>query len=365
MDRYPSLEINHEALKHNASVMSRWCKENGILFCAVIKSCNGILSVAKDYVDGGAEMIASSRLEQLRRCKEAELPVPLLMIRVPMLSEASEVVRLADYSLNSEEETLIALNEAAREQGRIHKVILMADLGDLREGWFDQDELVRVALRVENELGNLELAGVGTNLGCYGSVVPDENNMNQLAELARRLECEIGRKLEIVSGGASSSLKPLMDGVMPSEVNMLRIGAVLACGPLEDVRVFYDVKELDELRDDCFILKAQVIEKKIKPTHPIGTLGVDAFGKKREYEDRGNRMRVLLGIGRQDYGDIDDLVPMLDGARVLGASGDHTIVDIEDCDKGLAIGDIIECKLKYSAILRLTASEDVKRVEIN
>lgn len=364
MNRYPMLEVNHEAFRHNASVVSKWCKENNILFCAVIKSSNGMLSIAKDYVEGGAEMLASSRLAQLRRCKDAGLDVPRLMIRVPMMSELEEVIDVADYSLNSEEVVLEALNDVCAKAGKTHKVVLMADLGDLREGFIDHDDLVRVALRVENEWDNLILAGIGTNLGCYGSVKPDANNMNQLAELAKRIEAEIGRKLEIVSGGASSSLLPLMNGEMPAEINMLRIGAVLADGPLDDVRIFYDVKELDELRDDGFILKAEVIEKKVKPTHPIGELGVDAFGKKRVYVDRGNRARVLLGVGRQDYGDIDDLVPLLEGAEVIGASGDHTIVDIEDCDKGVAIGGIIECKLKYSAILRLTASEDIKVVEI-
>ncbi|MBQ0004231.1 MAG: alanine racemase, partial [Clostridiales bacterium] len=260
--------------------------------------------------------------------------------------------------------TLEALNKEPLKQSKTHKVILMADLGDLREGYIDHDALVKMAVKVENEMDGLVLAGIGTNLGCYGSVMPDAVNMQQLADLAERIETAIGRKLEIVSGGATSSLKPLMDGVMPEAINMLRVGAAMVDGPLDDVRIFYDVKEMDELRDDAFILKAQVIEAKTKPTHPIGTLGVDAFGKKPVYIDRGNRARVLLGIGRQDYGDIDDLVPMLEGATVVGASGDHTIVDIEDCTQGLAIGDIIECKLKYSAIMRLCGSENVKRLEI-
>lgn len=364
MDRYPCLVVNHEAIRDNARTVSKWCDKHGLMYCAVIKSSNGMLSVAKDYVECGAKMLASSRIEQLKRCKETGLSVPTLMIRVPMLSEADLIVQYADYSLNSELVTLEALNEEAGKASKCHKVVLMADLGDLREGYINHDELIETALTVENEMENLELAGIGTNLGCYGSVMPDGNNMNTLAELAIRIEEKIGRELEIVSGGASSSFKPVMDGVMPAKVNMLRVGAAMVDGPLDDVRIFYDVEEFDELRDDAFILRAEIIEKKVKPTHPIGTLGVDAFGKKPVYIDRGNRQRVLLGIGRQDYGDIDDLVPMLEGATVIGASGDHTIVDIEDCSKELAIGGIIEFKLKYTAILRLTYNENVKCVEI-
>ncbi len=364
MDRYPCLVMNHEAIQYNVATIRKWCDDAGIRFCGVIKGANGTSELIADYVAGGAEMIGSSRLAQLRRVKEGGYKVPAVLIRVPMLSEIEEVIELAEYSLNSEMVTLEALNEAALKAGVKHKVVLMADLGDLREGWFDHDELLAAAVRVENELDGLELAGIGTNLGCYGSVVPDANNMNQLAALADRVEEAVGHELEIVSGGATSSLKPLMDGDMPSKINMLRVGAANIVGKLEDVRVYYDVKEMDDLRDDCFTLRAQVIERKIKPTHPIGTLGVDAFGKTREYADRGMRERVLLGIGRQDYGDIDDIVPCYEGAEVIGASGDHTIIDIEECSHKPAIGDIMEFKLKYSAIMSLTSSEDVKHCEI-
>ena len=364
MDRYPCLVINHEALRFNAAKMNSWCEEAGIMYCGVIKGANGSASLAEDLVAGGAKMLGSSRLCQLRRVKEAGIEVPTLLIRVPMMSELSEVVELADYSLQSEMDTIEALNEAAYEAGVKHKVILMADLGDLREGWINHEELIESAVKVEKVMDCLELAGIGTNLGCYGSVVPDRRNMKQLAELAETIEDRIGRKLEIVSGGASSSLKPLMEGEMPSKINMLRIGAVTLVGPLEDVRIYYDVTEIDELRGDAFTLKAQIVEKKLKPTHPIGTLGVDAFGKARVYEDRGERMRVLLAVGRQDYGDIDDIVPLLEGAQVIGASGDHTIVDIEDCTEELKVGDVMEFHLKYSAIMRLTASEDVKILNI-
>lgn len=357
--------MNHEVLRNNASKVKEWCDAAGIMYCAVVKGTNGMLSFAKDVAAAGAEMLASSRLEQLKRCRDAGIELPTLLIRVPMISELDDVLEYADYSLNSEIATLEALNEKALKKGVEHKVILMADLGDLREGWIDEDELINAAVHVEDSMDGLILAGIGTNLGCYGSIVADEQNMTQLAELAERIEESIGRELEIVSGGASSSLKPLMDGVMPSKINMLRIGAVVLDGCLDDVRIFYDVKELDELRDDAFILKAEVIEKKTKPTHPIGTLGVNAFGKSPEYIDRGNRERVILAIGGQDYGDIADLVPTVEGMEVIGASGDHTIVDIEDCKKPLAIGDIIEFKLKYSAIMRLTMSENVKLCEID
>lgn len=145
---------------------------------------------------------------------------------------------------------------------------------------------------------------------------------------------------------------------------MLRIGALIFCGEYDELNMVYGYDWAKDLNGDAFVLRAQVIEKKLKPTHPIGELGVDAFGKRVTYVDKGDRLRVLLGIGRADYGDIDDLIPMLPGSYVVGASGDHTILDIEDVKEAVEIGDVIEFRLKYSAILRLTASENVKKYNI-
>lgn len=364
MGKRPALIVNHENLRHNMSTVVGWCREAGIDVAGVIKVTTGLASVALDYESCGAKWIASSRLEQLVRAKEAGVRIPLLMIRVPMLSEVEEMVQVCDYSLQSSIETLNAVDEAARKNGKKHNVILMADLGDLREGFFEKEELVNTADYVENKLECVHLAGIGTNLGCVGSVKPTKEKMDMLAEWAEAVEDKIGRPLEIVSGGATSSLLPLFDGVMNPKVNMLRIGAVSHIGPLEDIRTCYGREEADVLSDECFVLEAEVIETNVKPTHPIGELGVDAFGKKATYVDRGRRRRAILAVGRADYGDIDDLVPDLEGAEVAMASGDHTILDIEDCKEQLHVGDVVRLKLKYSAVMRLTTSENITIEEI-
>ncbi|MBQ6315424.1 MAG: alanine racemase [Mogibacterium sp.] len=362
--RKPALILDHDKLRYNMRSVIGWCGAAGIDVAGVIKITGGMASVARDYAECGAYMIASSRLEQLARAKNAGVDIPMLMIRVPMISELEELVEICEYSLQSEYATLKALDEAAIRAGKVHNVILMADLGDLREGFFELEELVDVAKYVEDVLSGLHLAGIGTNLGCYGSVMPTEDKMDQLVSYAEAVEEAIGRPLEIVSGGATSSLIPVFDKYMPSKVNLLRIGALSFTGPLEDLRTSYGRKEADALHDDVFTLEAEVIEVRTKPTHPIGKLGVDATGRKRTYVDRGMRKRALLAIGRADYGELDDIIPQLEGAEVIGASGDHTILDIEDCKEPVRVGDVIRFKLKYTAILRLTSSENVTTYEI-
>lgn len=359
MYKRPTLLIDHNALRSNMKTVIGWCADSGIDVAGVIKAASGMASVALDYESCGAKWIASSRLEQLERAKAEGVRVPLLMIRVPMISELPELIKTCEYSLQSSFDTLKALDEECARQGRHHNVILMADLGDLREGFFEQEELTDVAAYIEEKFDFVHLAGIGTNLGCVGSVKPTKEKMELLAGWAEATEKAIGRPLEIVSGGATSSLMPVFDKVMPSKVNMLRIGAVVYCGPTEDLRTCYGREEVDVMSDEAFILEAEVIETNTKPTHPIGELGVDAFGKKAVYTDRGIRRRAILAVGRADYGDIDDIIPQLEGAEVTMASGDHTILDIEDCSEVLHVGDVVRFKLKYSAILRLTASENI------
>ena len=363
MKKRPSLIIDHEKLRENMKTVVGWCSDAGIDVAGVIKVTGGLASAALDYEACGAKWIASSRLEQLARAKAAGVKIPMLMIRVPMLSELDELARVCEYSLQSEFTTLKAMDEAAIKAGKIHNVILMADLGDLREGFFDLEELVDVAKYTEEVLTGLHLAGIGTNLGCYGSVKPTEKKMKQLAQYAEAVEEAIGRPLEIISGGATSSMMPLFDKVMPGKINMLRIGALPFCGALEDLRVCYGRTEVDELHDDVITLEAEVIEVRTKPTHPIGELGVNAFGKKAVYKDRGNRRRALLAVGGADFGDYGDILPQLPGSFVLGCSGDHTILDIEDCKEMVQVGDVIQFKLHYSAILHLTSSENVTKYE--
>lgn len=363
--KYPAVILNRKAIYENASMMVKWCEENGIFVAGVIKGFNAWRAGCEEEVRAGAKMLASSRLEHLKAIKGmglktvGEADVPTLLIRMPMLSEIDDVIENADYSLNSEIATLDALSAAATKKGKTHSVILMTDLGDLREGWITEDDLLTAARHVET-LPGLYLAGLGTNLGCVGSITPTKDKMEELATRAEHIEQAIGRKLDIISGGASTSLMPMFDGEMPEKINMLRIGEGIPISLRDQLGTHHDRYPIGELRQDCFTLAAEVIELNTKPTYPIGEIGVDAFGRKKEYIDRGDRKRVILAVGRADYGDTYDIIPELEGATIWGASSDHTIVDIEDVTPeirdNLKVGDLLTFKLRYAAMLHLTSN---------
>lgn len=358
MRQYPQLEFDLALLRSNADAVISRCRGMGIRVCGVIKGVDGLPEAARVLRAAGAAELGTSRLEQVAKCRAAGVPGPWLLIRIPGLTELPDVVALCEASLQSEWPTLLALEEECLRQNKTHRVIVMTDLGDLREGFWDKKELVDVCERVERDLPHVQLAGIGVNLTCYGSTKPTPEKLNELVGLARQVEQRIGRKLEIVSGGATSSFTLVHWGTMPAGVNHLRIGEAILLG--KDLQVDWGIRDMDYLRMDALTLRAEVVEVKDKPTYPIGEFAIDAFGRKPVYEDRGIRRRAILALGRADVGELESLIPREPGLTVIGGSSDHCIVDVEDCPRRLQVGDIVEFSLCYSHMLYATARSDMR-----
>lgn len=358
MRQYPQLEFDLALLRSNADAVISRCRGMSIRVCGVVKGVDGLPEAARVLRAAGAEELGTSRLEQVAKCRAAGVPGPWLLIRIPGLTELPDVVALCETSLQSEWPTLLALEEECLRQNKTHRVIVMTDLGDLREGFWDKKELVDVCERVERDLPHVQLAGIGVNLTCYGSTKPTPEKMNELVGLARQVEQRIGRKLEIVSGGATSSFTLVHWGTMPAGVNHLRIGEAILLG--KDLQVDWGIRDMDYLRMDALTLRAEVVEVKDKPTYPIGEFAIDAFGRKPVYEDRGIRRRAILALGRADVGELESLIPREPGMTVIGGSSDHCIVDVEDCPRRLQVGDIVEFSLCYSHMLYATARSDMR-----
>ncbi|MDR1571914.1 MAG: alanine/ornithine racemase family PLP-dependent enzyme [Clostridiales Family XIII bacterium] len=359
MGEYPLIEVDLGKLERNARAIVDRCAALGIGVTGVIKGCSGLPECAAAMARGGCAHIASSRLDELAGARAHGVDLPTMMIRIPMPSEAADTVRLADISLNSELSTLALLDGEARKQGRRHGILLMAELGDLREGIWDRGEFLETAVAVERGFGGLDLLGIGTNLGCYGSIAPTAEKMEALAELAGLVEGELGRKLEMVSGGASTAFPRVMDRDMPGAINNLRIGENILIGrDLADLWGY----DMGFLHNDVFVLKAEIIEAKTKPSHPIGEIMFDAFRNRPTYEDRGLRKRALAAVGKADYAWADHLLPLEEGIQLLGASSDHTILDVEDARRDLRPGDVVEFGLCYGPAVLLTHSPGVRIV---
>lgn len=354
--QFPRLEVNLPHLRENMEKIVTNCGQCGIQVCGVIKGCSGLPEVAELFRQAGCAELGSSRIEQIIACREAGIPGPYLLLRIPMISELEDVVQWCDTSLQSDLTVLDALEAACCRLDRTHRVIVVVDLGDLREGFWNRDEMVNACVYVEKNLPHVHLAGVGVNLGCYGSIQPTSDKMNSLLTIAHHVEARIGRQLEIVSGGASSSYTLVHWGSMPQGINHLRIGETALNA--RDLQIDWGIRNMG-LHMDGFVLKGEVLEVRTKPSYPVGQIAIDAFGRRPTYVDRGNRKRCIVGFGRADVGDLERLMPHDPGVTVLGGSSDHCILDIEDCPRNLKAGDIMSFTLSYSNMLYATGRPDV------
>lgn len=353
---YPRLVLDLKKLRHNIDVVLGNCSKAGISVCGAIKGFNGLPEAVKEFAEAGCSQLGTSRMRTIKELTALGIQGEYLLLRVPMLSEVKEVVEYADISLNSDIEVLRALNSASAKKDKLHQVIIMADLGDLREGFWDKEELIDCAEIVEKELDNIVLKGIGTNLGCYGSIKPTVSKMNELISLAERVEKRIGRRLEIISGGATSSYTLVLDGTMPKRINHLRIGE----GIIND----YDLPEIwglniEDMYQDALTFEAEVIEVRNKPSHPVGEVCIDSFGRKPEYIDRGIRKRALLAAGKLDFALNDKIFPRKDGVEVIGSSSDHMILDIEDSREDIKVGDIVAFNVSYPSMMYMSTDKYV------
>lgn len=354
---YPVLEIFPERVEHNARIISDLLHRKRLSLAGVVKGCNAVGEVVQAMAAGGVDMIGDSRIQRFAELKALVPDLPLLLLRLPAKDEVPEVVRSADISLNSHLQTVALLNDEARRQRRTHRVILMVELGDIREGVYPALDVIEMAEQVES-MRHIELAGIGTNLSCLGSVVPDEANMGRLAQLAGEVQQRIGRPLEFVSGGATSSLPLLLDGTMPTGVNHLRIGESILLGrEIGD----YWAHPIEGLHHDAFVLKAQVIELRRKPSAPTGRLNVDAFGKTPVFVDRGERLRAILAVGKADFVYPEYLIPRDPGIEVIAASSDHLTLDVQDAEREIVLGDVLEFTLFYGSMVHLSGSPLVEQ----
>lgn len=360
--KYPILEVDYNKIFHNAAQMQKICKNYNISISGVIKGMNGTFEVAKAFAKANHKHLASSRLRELKRIKDSDLNIPLMLIRIPMLSEIDEMIQYVDISVNSELEIIKAIEKACIKMNKKHKIILMMDLGDLREGYYSESEMIKVAKFIEFNMTHVELHGIGTNLSCYGSVMPTKKNMTRLVNIAETIESIINRKLDIISGGATTSIPLLLEGNMPKRINNLRIGeGILLAVDLQD---FHGV-DMSDFYQDAILLKAEIIEIKIKDSYPVGKLSIDAFGNKPTYCDIGKRKRALLALGKKDIGTHEKLISVEPGVKIIGSSSDHIIIDIEEAERDYSLGDIIQFRLYYPAMLYSSQSPDVEKNIIN
>jgi len=350
------LEIDVEKIKYNATQVVEKCHQQGIAVLGVTKGFGAMHQIVSAIIEGGVDGLADARMENILELRKNGFIQPITLLRIPNLSNVENVVQYADTSMNSEITVIKALAEAANKYNKIHQVILMVDVGDLREGIL-QEDVLDIAGQIFS-LKNIKLLGLGTNIGCFGGVLPSPKNLGILVALGRAVEYQLGHKLDIISGGATSTLSLLESHQIPVGVNQLRVGEGILLGTDSTTG-----QKIPWLKQDAFMLRAEVIEVNSKPTVPTGIIGSDSFGQITEFIDIGIRKRAIVAMGQQSV-DIDGICPVDENLIILGSSSDHLILDITDSQQEIKVGDHIAFTLTYSGILSSSYSNDVEKIFI-
>jgi ornithine racemase len=345
----PRIEISLSQIQDNAQKISELYGQKGISLMGVSKATLGDPSVANAMIRGGVKFIADSRIENIQRMKNAGVSTKFVLLRTA-LSQAEATIRGADISLNTELDTVKELSHYANLNNKFHKIIVMVELGDLREGILpcDLSQFVKTAL----DLPNIKVIGIGCNLACYGGIKPNNQKMLELSELTDAIEKEYKIDLEIVSGGNSANYEWYESAQKVDRINNLRIGESILLG-CETV----NRKAISGLHTSAFNLIAEVIESKEKPSLPFGEICQDAFGNIPTFLDRGIRQRIIVALGRQDVL-ISGLKPCED-LEILGSSSDHIVLDSKN--RNLKVGSEVRFNLDYGALLAAMTSPFIKK----
>lgn len=352
--QYPRIVIDIPKLKENAKTILDLCHSHHISSCFLVtKVLAGEKKAVRILSDCGFTHLADSRIENLIAYRD--LPLPKVLLRIPMKSETKKVVKYCDLSLNSELDTIVALNKEAEILNVIHRIVLMFDLGDLREGIFYQDDYLPM-IREIISLPHIRLSGIGTNLTCYGGVIPTFEILMRLVTIKRQIEAAFSIELKIISGGNSSSIPLLFTNQLPDEINNLRLGEALFLGRETAYGTI-----IPGMHDDVFTVEAEIVEMKEKPSYPIGEIGMNSFGEKPNIIDAGIQARGIAAIGKQDIHP-DNLEPIDKTIAIIGGSSDHLILNFS---KPLyKVGDIVRFHINYPGLLQIMTSAYVQKVYI-
>ncbi len=346
----PRLEIDLDKVYFNARSLVERLASRGLSVTGVTKAALGSPEIARAMLAGGVSNLGDSRIENIEAMLSAHVPARMSLIRSPMLSQAKRIVTSADISYNTEIEVVRRLSLEARKLNRTHAVVLMVELGDLREGILPVDLIA--AVREILGMPNIVFKGIGTNLACRSGASPDDANMGELSKLATSIEATFDISIDIVSGGNSANLEWLFSGASVGRINNLRLGESILLG-----RETLHRQVIKGLHTDAITLVAEVIESKIKPTQPTGNLAQTAFGARPAATNRGDISQTILAVGIQDV-DPDGLRPP-EGTEIIGSSSDHLITT---STVGCApVGSEMTFQLNYSALMRAMTSPFVTR----
>lgn len=359
------LKININKLLENISTLDSLFKKNKKKWTLVLKALGGNRNVLTYILNSknikNLHSVADSRISGLKIIKQIRPDIKTMLIKPPSMAAVHNVVKYADISLNTSTKVIQALNSAAEKQGVIHKIIIMIELGELREGIL-KENTVRFYSQVFN-LKNIEVIGIGTNLGCMYGIEPTYDKLMQLCLYKEIIQQKFKNTLPLISGGSSITLPLLENKELPVDVNHFRVGEAVFLGTTP-----YNNSVFGNLSEDVFRLYSNIIELKRKPDAPEGTMGSGGVGHlNQDFQNTNNdgmkhfHHRAIVDFGILDVNPQTDIVSENDNVKFIGTTSDMTVYDLDENSENMIVGDTIIFKPNYMGVARLMLSKYISK----
>jgi predicted amino acid racemase len=349
--------LNKKSLETNYKYLQELFKKHNKTWAPVLKMLCGNKKFLEFVLSLGNEQVCDARLSNIKIIKSIKPTVETIYIKPPAKRSIANIVKFADVSFNTEFTTIKWLSEEAGKQNKTHRIIIMIELGDLREGILGE-HLMSFYKKVF-ELPHIEVAGIGANLNCLSGVMPSKDKLIQLSLYEQLIEATFGQKIIGVSGGSSVMIPLLLKGQIPTGINHFRIGETLFFG----IDLFTN-KTIPKMKDDVFMLHTEIIEITEKPIVPYGEMEENPSGELLEINpnDYGvTHKRSILDIGLLDIAKTEFLIPVDKNLEIVGASSDMLVVDLSKTTKAYKVGDVISFKMKYMGTLRAMNSKYIEK----
>lgn len=350
------LNLHKTKLRENYQFLKERFESHDVSWGVVSKLLCGNRSYIKELIDLGVTEIHDSRISNLAKVKEICSEIQTVYAKPVSKRNVTKMVKYADVSLNSEINSIRWISDEAVIQNKKHKIIIMVETGDLREGVMG-DHLVDFYAEIF-ELPNIEIIGLGTNLNCLNGVMPSADKLIQLSLYKQIIELKFNIRIPWVSAGTSVTIPLMLHQQLPKGINHFRVGETLYFG-LDLV----EEKVIQGMHGDVFELYAEIIEMQEKPLLPSGTFAANPQGDIVEIDDSLYGMssfRAILDIGLLDV-DPKYLIPEDGEFEILGASSDMLILNLKLNPKNYKVGDLIKFNLKYMGALGIMNSSYVDK----
>lgn len=350
--------LNKTKLQNNYLYLNRIFSEHDIEWGVVSKVFCGSKTYLNELINLGVKQICDSRITNLKIIKSLNPTIETVFIKPPAKRYISSVVKYADASFNTEFETIKMLSDEAVRQNKTHKIIVMIELGELREGVM-REEFIAFYEQIF-KLSNIEIVGLGTNLTCMYGVLPSQDKLLQLCLYKQLIEAKFNKIIPYITGGTSVTIPLISKGLLPKDVNHFRVGETLFLGT--DV---YNSSSNPEMHQDVFKLYAEIIELREKPTIPDGDLGHNMTGNLLEFDTPGgSSYRAIIDVGLLDVEE-SHIHPVDQSLKIVGSSSDMMVVDLGDNTEKYKVGNQIEFDVNYMGILRLMNCDYVDKLVVN